>query len=61
MLYLLKATKESIMYNRFLPANLPHNERVLISILIEAEMQIQSWYAIAYSHMLDEELVISRQ
>lgn len=48
------------MYNQFLPANLPHNERVLISILIEVEMEVQFWYAVAYSRILDEELFISR-
>ncbi|MBX2991888.1 MAG: hypothetical protein KF749_12070 [Bacteroidetes bacterium] len=49
------------MHNTFLPANLPHKERVLISILIEVEMEFQAWFAVTYSRNLDEELIISCQ
>jgi hypothetical protein len=49
------------MYSNFYFADLSRHERELLEMILLEEMEIQSWYAVAYSCIMGEEIFLTLQ
>ena len=45
----------------YYPASLPLEERQLFNIMLDVELEMQSWFAVAFSDTLSEEIILTLQ
>jgi hypothetical protein len=53
--------KEGAMYSNFYFADLSRHERELLEMILLEEMEIQAWFAVTYSCIMGEEILLTLQ
>jgi len=57
----MRVRKEGTMYTNFYFADLSRYEREFLEMILLEEMEIQTWYAVAYSSIIGEEIFLTLQ